>query len=161
MRIAPSVPPKTIKAAVGWITWPRFPPSSIKPNRMPPIASTRPPRVALSTRLLFLAQWVVGALKDGRKAGTVVPPEHDRLQHRAAELHHSFENVLGTLPNDNFFATHQSDDGIGGLLDELDQVGIDGQRVIVEVGELDHVWLLTFDCTTEEGPLLIRLHQYQ
>src|SRR5260370_40635470 len=122
--MAPSVPPKTIKARVGRITGPRFPPSSIKPSRMPPIASTRPPRVALSTRLLFLAQWVVGALKDGRKAGTVVPPEHDPLQHRAPELHHSFENVMRTLPNHTCFATHQSDAGIGGLLDECDQVRI-------------------------------------
>jgi hypothetical protein len=40
------------------------------------------------------------------------------------------------------------------LLDELDQVGIDHQRVIVEAGELDHVCLLVFDGSTEEGPPL-------
>src|SRR5208337_4973343 len=126
-------------AAVGWSTWPRFPPSSFKPSRMPPIASIRPPRVALSTGFLFLASRVAIALKDGRKGGTVVPPEHDPLQHRAAELYHPFENVLGTFANDNLLAIHQREDGIGGLLDELDQVGIDHQRVIVEAGKLDHV----------------------
>jgi hypothetical protein len=45
------------------------------------------------------------------------------------------------------------------LFDELDQIGIDDQRVIVEAGELDHVGLLMLDGWTEEGPPLIRLHR--
>src|ERR1700730_17949149 len=81
-------------------------------------------------------------LKGGWKGGTAARPEGDPLQHGAAELYHPFEDVRGAFANDNFFATQQRNDGIGGLLDELDQVRIVDQRVIVEAGELDHVWLL-------------------
>ena len=65
---------------------------------------------------------------------------------------------MRAFTNDNFFAIYQSDDSIGSLLDKLDQVGVDDQRVIVEAGELDHVWLLCSGRWTEEGPPLIRLH---
>ena len=45
---APSVPPKTIMAAVGCMICATLPPSSVSPSRMPPIATTTPPKLLLS-----------------------------------------------------------------------------------------------------------------
>ncbi len=54
MSTAPMVPPNTIMAAVGCKICPRLPPSSNKPARIPPTASSTPPNVALSKLLPLL-----------------------------------------------------------------------------------------------------------
>ena len=53
---APTVPPKTIMAAVGWVIWAMLPPSIIMPARMPMMASAIPPMLAISMRFLFQSE---------------------------------------------------------------------------------------------------------
>ena len=50
---APTVPPMTIMAAVGWVIWAMLPPSTIMPARMPMRARAMPPMLAMSMGLLF------------------------------------------------------------------------------------------------------------
>jgi hypothetical protein len=63
--------------------------------------------------------------------------DYGRLQHGPAKLHDTFQNILRGLANDNFFAAHERENGIGSLLDELDQIRIDDERVIVEASEFN------------------------
>ena len=49
-----------------------------------------------------------------------------------------FKNLLGRLQDNDFFAGDQRQNGVWGLLDELDEIGVDDQELVVEARELDH-----------------------
>src|SRR5580704_7236240 len=137
---APSVPPKTIMAAVGCTIWPRFPPSSRRPARIPPNARMIPPRLDLSTLSLSLgltAAWI-GRPGDECVGRRRVPGKGESLKYRASEVDDAGEHFADFFENHNFFARDQSDQGVRRLLDELDQVGIDGEGLVVETRELNH-----------------------
>ena len=57
---APSVPPKTIIAAVGWRIWPRLPPSINSPATMAAIAMRTPMTLLLSIGIYLSVVFIGG-----------------------------------------------------------------------------------------------------
>jgi len=59
-------------------------------------------------------------------------------QDGAAEVGDLLEDFAGGLKDNDFLTVHESQYGVWGVLDKLDEVGVDDQRLIVESCELNH-----------------------
>src|SRR6185437_7110404 len=125
--IAPRVPPKTIRAAVGWRIWARLPPSIISPVTMPPMATSNPIELRRST-LASAAVW-----HDNHR-----PPAQGLGRQLAPVLADAPQDLVGLLLDRQFFPVAQRHHGVLGLLDELDQVGVEDQALMVQAGEGNH-----------------------
>jgi len=56
----------------------------------------------------------------------------------ALEFGNAFEHLLDGLAHDEFLSREKGDDGVGRVLDELDEISVDNQRLVVQASEIDH-----------------------
>jgi hypothetical protein len=68
----------------------------------------------------------------------VIPGNRNSLQDRAAEIDHATQHFTGSFQYEDLLSIDQSDNGVGRLLDELNEVGIYSERVVIESSELNH-----------------------
>src|SRR6266700_1878420 len=108
---APMVPPNTIMAAVGWMTWAIFPPSIISPARIPATARMIPPIVLLSTaESLRGTTWMCRLrLHNGRV--DVSTAGRQSSQYRAPEIDDPEDHVGRGLADDNLLTVNEGDHG--------------------------------------------------
>ena len=121
---APSVPPKTMSAAVIWAMSRSLPPSRSRPPEMPPNATIRPARVAMSgrgRRDLFSAGFVSAGIEGG------------------APCADAFEDFVGGFEDGEFLRVEQGDDGVGGAFDLLYEVGVEEDGALIEPCYRDQV----------------------
>src|SRR5579871_1718280 len=112
---APIVPQSTIMAAVTCATSLTRPPSRVRPPRMPPTASTRPPMVTRSgfppdffRAGSFSAIGFVQAVPGGDQAFVILVPERalaSSCDDGPAELDDPFEHFFGGFEDDELLAS--------------------------------------------------------
>src|SRR5271167_5038204 len=137
---APSVPPKTIMAAVGCRICEILPPSSSRPATTPPTPTASPAKLLLSTAGLRCAGRGIGeAVRIGKVlmtgAGRTLAGAPDD---GATKLQHPLDHLTGGFTHHELLAVEQRDDRVRGLLDILNKVGVERQAGIVQANELDH-----------------------
>ncbi len=76
--------------------------------------------------------------------GRWIPGKRYSLQYGAPEVDDPGKDFIGFFEHYNFFAGDQRDQGVRGLLDELDEIRIDGERFVIEAGELNHGFPLSW-----------------
>src|SRR3954452_12546306 len=122
MSTAPTVPPKTIIAAVGCTICPRLPPSSNNPSTMPPMATSNPVNVALSTGLFLLRH----------QAGKHFPIRQRTRRNRQPKLHYPLQHFVHGFPHHHLFSSDKRDHRVGRLLHKLDKVAVHHQRLAIQ-----------------------------
>ena len=60
------------------------------------------------------------------------------MQHRPPERNQPLQNLLRRLPHHNFFSIEKRDERVWGLLDKLDEIGVDDESLIIETRKPDH-----------------------
>src|ERR1035438_3925650 len=98
---APMVPPKTVNAAFSCLRSEAFPPSSMRPPRIPPTARMTPPIEPKSGRELF------DSLGCGLAIGVIL-----RGEKRPPEEAYAIDNLLGGFQHHDFLTGCQTYDGI-------------------------------------------------
>jgi hypothetical protein len=71
--------------------------------------------------------------------GRRIPDQRESLQDRAAEFDDPLQEFLAALAHHNLFSSHERDQSVRGLLHEFDEIGIYGERLIVQTRKPDHV----------------------
>src|ERR1700689_5232687 len=125
---APSVPPNTIRAGVGWTIWAIFPPSINNPARIPPTARNMPAIVLLSTSVSFrMREHISIRLRTGGRHRSVrIGHAKQATDYGALELDDPRHHLSLGLLDQDFISAQQSDHRIGVALDEFDKVGVHG-----------------------------------
>src|SRR5258708_4524724 len=126
-----------------------FPPSSIKPRRIPVSATATPKKVLLSIRSSGGFPVLYGCGQRGRNnSGEIRWRRGKACQNRAAKRNDEFKHLLRRFAHDDFVPRNQRKNRVRGVLHQLDEVAIDDQRMVVQSGELNHLGSLSLGCAS-------------